>query len=664
MDAATKEMRGEYLDLAELEHEKADEFLVSINLSEVDQNEHLPDRIIILGHPDFSTSIGRGSQSDEAIEPGPNNAWFSSRVMSRHHAVLRADPKNQVLTIQDDNSMHGTFLNGERVGREPIELFPGDIVTLGAEVVRGEETYQPLKVLVQYDWQEVQGTPEVISQTSTNTFRNKFTVDFPEDDFDSDIDDDIQILSESVREPSVEILSPSSISKPALPPATSDHPILLTDLGSEASDEQEKTNSVVGERTHPAEHDSDFENDTQAASTQCDTTDEEGELEADSDGFDGEDEFADETEDKGSREEAESDIGPQSVQASSQAGPGLSVPSDNARREPSPSDAALARPRLSDFPPLSPLPQLPSTSAAIPPPPRSTLTPPIVGSYSGTSSMEKYPQSQVYFSAFNVQENPKPSHNFVPSYQYNPLGGPVYSVGNLNSYPSAGPNYAWNPWKMTTTYPNSQPPRPTSGWEPPVYNSSSSLPPSVQVQSPISMQQSVTTHEYTYTTASKGKKRTVGDLYEDSDGESVPSISTSESSHQKLGSTDAASSSSPITQATSEIGKDPELKPNPAEGEDEHFDQDGETSNEPPDVMDVDATSDKATQSALEPRPLEAVVQEPPRKKIKINEEHGVAKRSMVSTALKYTAAAFAGAAVGAVGTVVGLASLPPDFFA
>ena len=70
---------------------KADHRTVSIHLSDINRSEAYPDRILTLEYPEWSVEIGRGSSSDVAASPQPENAWFSSKVMSRHHAELKAD---------------------------------------------------------------------------------------------------------------------------------------------------------------------------------------------------------------------------------------------------------------------------------------------------------------------------------------------------------------------------------------------------------------------------------------------------------------------------------------------------------------------------------------------------------------------------------------------
>jgi pSer/pThr/pTyr-binding forkhead associated (FHA) protein len=55
--------------------------------------------------------------------------------LSRKHAELERSPRGAVF-LRDLGSSNGTLLNGERIGQEPVELAPGDIVQFGmVEVV-------------------------------------------------------------------------------------------------------------------------------------------------------------------------------------------------------------------------------------------------------------------------------------------------------------------------------------------------------------------------------------------------------------------------------------------------------------------------------------------------------------------------------------------------
>jgi len=58
----------------------------------------------------------------------------------------------QGLQIQDIGSMHGTYLNNHRLGKdEPRDLADGDILILGAEVKRGIETFPACSFQLNYE---------------------------------------------------------------------------------------------------------------------------------------------------------------------------------------------------------------------------------------------------------------------------------------------------------------------------------------------------------------------------------------------------------------------------------------------------------------------------------------------------------------------------------
>jgi pSer/pThr/pTyr-binding forkhead associated (FHA) protein/tetratricopeptide (TPR) repeat protein len=68
--------------------------------------------------------------------------------LSRKHAELERNPRGAVF-LRDLGSSNGTLLNGERIGQEPVELAPGDIIQFGmVEVVYeagGEQAALPAR---------------------------------------------------------------------------------------------------------------------------------------------------------------------------------------------------------------------------------------------------------------------------------------------------------------------------------------------------------------------------------------------------------------------------------------------------------------------------------------------------------------------------------------
>lgn len=72
-------------------------YLATVHLRDVENRDPIAERTITLTSPDWAVKIGRGSSSgDENLRPAKDNAWFDSRVMSRAHAVLQADPDTKV----------------------------------------------------------------------------------------------------------------------------------------------------------------------------------------------------------------------------------------------------------------------------------------------------------------------------------------------------------------------------------------------------------------------------------------------------------------------------------------------------------------------------------------------------------------------------------------
>ena len=96
-------------------------------------------RYLTLEAPSYSVHIGRGSRSgSKDLYPAENNAWFDSRVMSRDHAILKAQLGTKTLTIEDVGSMHGTYLDDVKLSKfQPQVVHDGDAIVFGAEVSRG-----------------------------------------------------------------------------------------------------------------------------------------------------------------------------------------------------------------------------------------------------------------------------------------------------------------------------------------------------------------------------------------------------------------------------------------------------------------------------------------------------------------------------------------------
>jgi len=96
-------------------------------------NSHpFTDRNLLL---DQEVKVGR---SIARAKPGPNNAIFDCKVLSRNHAVLWYSQGK--FYLQDTKSSNGTFVNNQRLSKgteesSPREVCSGDIVQFGVDVM-------------------------------------------------------------------------------------------------------------------------------------------------------------------------------------------------------------------------------------------------------------------------------------------------------------------------------------------------------------------------------------------------------------------------------------------------------------------------------------------------------------------------------------------------
>ena len=71
--------------------------IVYLHIFDTSNKESYPVRGLQLKAPLYSCRLGRGSLSgDQSLFPRNNNGYFESRVMSREHAVIEADPYDKV----------------------------------------------------------------------------------------------------------------------------------------------------------------------------------------------------------------------------------------------------------------------------------------------------------------------------------------------------------------------------------------------------------------------------------------------------------------------------------------------------------------------------------------------------------------------------------------
>lgn len=87
-----------------------------------------------------NNSIGNNNSSNENSKRNtnalvkPDNGNFDSRVLSRNHACLTCDPKTGKIFIKDLKSSNGTFINGNRIDQNEVELKVGDVIDLGTDI--------------------------------------------------------------------------------------------------------------------------------------------------------------------------------------------------------------------------------------------------------------------------------------------------------------------------------------------------------------------------------------------------------------------------------------------------------------------------------------------------------------------------------------------------
>ncbi|KAL4753071.1 hypothetical protein BDW72DRAFT_191435 [Aspergillus terricola var. indicus] len=151
----------------------------------------IPHRSLTFSAASDRVEIGRASKRENKnLAPSLHNALFDSRVMSRTHAVLHVSFEKKVVYIRDPGSMHGTWLNKEKIPFDnDIALSDGDELTFGVEVVRACDTFPPLRVRCECRWLE---TPkETVQRAQHQAATNTFSV--PDDDYD-----DVEYLGNSL----------------------------------------------------------------------------------------------------------------------------------------------------------------------------------------------------------------------------------------------------------------------------------------------------------------------------------------------------------------------------------------------------------------------------------------------------------------------------------
>ena len=98
-----------------------------INRSNNTSNNHINDHSI----PNAGNDVSKRNSSSLVR---PDNGNFDSRVLSRNHASLTCDPNTGKIYIKDLKSSNGTFINGNRIDSNEVELKVGDIIDLGTDI--------------------------------------------------------------------------------------------------------------------------------------------------------------------------------------------------------------------------------------------------------------------------------------------------------------------------------------------------------------------------------------------------------------------------------------------------------------------------------------------------------------------------------------------------
>lgn len=679
--------------------DKADSNAVCIHLSDVNRQEGFPDRIITLEHPHWSAEIGRGSSSDIVASPQPANAWFTSKVMSRHHAELRADPRTRMLMIKDKGSMHGTLLNGTRVPISGLEILPDDIITFGTQVVAKDNTFSPLKTSVTYQWTEDDVHQVETGQSSSTNTTNTFTADYSDADICSEYDDEIEVVGESVRQPSVEILQstfvrPVAASSANTSPradserrtssitAPTDSSSVMDEAENRQKDDQvtpakarvlpifNDSESETGESLrHPPRADSALGDDNGSdgeSSLDYNPSENNPELYGfdeeydDEEEYDQDEEMDNEEQDHGDAMPSESPlVVPHRTCCSS------SIPISAPLREPSPSDAAMAKPR-----PSSPTryPTLFSTMGPSPPPitPQPAFAPSPLKSHnlSGTSlALSPGPLSCTH-----------PPFTYAPSYQFHSSYPTISNNGPFGYSISSYDPYDVIQSKAPPSFQSSRPSVPMQATYPSPLVQSLHTSPKVPVwaqsanEDPRCCQPNVTL------------KRKADEMSSDNDNDWISEGQAEDLDKVPPPQAPLTSPRSPVWQPESPEIPRFQVNVAPWTSEPENTVSDAVSTAgdltkdvEPvgAEVIAVEPSSTNAQEAKAPVEPIEPlvpaarveVVQPPPRKKTKISESADQRASSTARTAMKYAAVALAGGAAGAMGTVYALASLPPDYF-
>ncbi|KAF7121953.1 hypothetical protein CNMCM5793_009507 [Aspergillus hiratsukae] len=142
------------------------------------QPDVLPFRSLTFAPDTDVVQIGRASKREaKGLVPAHHNALFESRVMSREHAQLRACFGKKEIYIRDNGSMHGTWVNCKKIPADKdVPIHSGDVVIFGTEVIRGEDTYPPMRVRCECQWFDLEYVACVVLLSPPGSFTNTVNV--------------------------------------------------------------------------------------------------------------------------------------------------------------------------------------------------------------------------------------------------------------------------------------------------------------------------------------------------------------------------------------------------------------------------------------------------------------------------------------------------------
>ena len=329
----------------------------------------LSHRTVTLSAPSWQAPIGRSTSSYPGPQESPENALFSSRVISRSHALIAADPATREVTIQDVESMHGTHIGDKRLAPfEPETIDDGVEVTFGATVERAEgithpsssagkltigtegstQKFKPIKTRVYSSWSD--GLDSNMGAARTiHVSRNSFSADYSDEEPITPYDslDEATPRSPNLADPPRTFAPPSSdisddvISIESDEPANEHESPNSSPLGSIDLVEKKTTSDKAETRTR-----------TQLSPISIEDSDEDSYYE-DSSLFDGDDD-----EDELGHLDAVQDTAPPEYKHTFTIElPAVPNPV-RTMRDPSPSDAAMVKPHAERSPPWHRLPSI------------------------------------------------------------------------------------------------------------------------------------------------------------------------------------------------------------------------------------------------------------------------------------------------------------------